>query len=165
MTDSIFELIDENRAYLDKHISFAYNKNTTESIAAFLREIINFNYGGQKFNLIIEYKRQIAGVIGLHRIYPQDARAEIGYWIGESFQKNGIMTLAMPVFLHYAFEALAVNRVELITLTDHHRSAALAERTGFYREGILRAYFFMHEKFNDAYIYSQLKTEFLAQKA
>jgi len=164
MKDAMFALVDKNRAFLNQHISFADNKNTPASIAAFLKEIINFNYGGQKFNLIIVYDDHIAGVIGYHRIYPQDARAEIGYWIGESYQGRGIMAKSMPVFLHYGFEAIGLHRVELLTFTHHHRSIALAERSGFTKEGVLRDYYFMHDKFNDAALYSYLKPAFVKRK-
>ena len=161
MDIELFDLIETNRLYLDQHITFARNKTTVAQVRAFLREIINFNYGGQKFNMIIMYQDRIAGILGFHRIMPVDARAEIGYWLGESFQGKGILTNSMPGFLRYGFEALGINRVELLTLLSHHRSIALAERAGFVKEGLLQQYYFMGDTHRDALIYRMLKSEFL----
>jgi len=160
MDRALFDLIETNRSFLDQHITFAQNKTSVEKVNAFLREIINFNFGGQKFNMMIMHEDRIAGILGFHRILPIDARAEIGYWIGESFQGNGILTKSMPKFLQYGFDALAINRVELLTLSTHHRSISLANRTGFIQEGILKQYYFMHGAHHDAYIYSLLKSDF-----
>ncbi len=163
MASTLLDLIEANRAFLDQHITFAQNKRELKDVHAFLKEISSFNYGGQKFNLLILYKNELAGIIGFHRINPMDARAEIGYWLGESFQSLGIMSRAMPVFLQYGFEARGINRVDLLTLPIHARSIALAERAGFTQEGVLREYYFMHDRFYDAHIFSCLKREFISQ--
>ena len=163
MASSMLELIETNRAFLNRHITFAYNKKELKDVQAFLKEIASFNFGGQKFNLLVQYKKELAGIIGFHRINPMDARAEIGYWLGESFQSLGIMTRAMPVFLQYGFEARGINRVDLLTLPIHRRSLVLAKRAGFTQEGVLREYYFMHGQFYDAHIFSCLKKEFLSR--
>lgn len=163
MDSALFELIESNRSYLDQHITFAQNKTSVDRVRAFLKEIINFNYGGQKYNMIIMHENQVAGILGFHRIMPGDARAEIGYWLGESYQGKGILTLTMKPFLHYGFEALAINRVELLTLQTHTRSIALAERSGFIKEATFKEYYFMHGAFQDALSYRLLKSEFLSK--
>jgi len=161
-TDELYRLIADNRSHLDKHISFTQNKDTRHKVKIFLREIANFNIGGQKFNLLIHYDQQIIGLIGFHKIDRLHARAEIGYWIGEHFQGKGIMQDVIPKFLQYGFEALAVNKVELLTLTKHERNIRLVEKLGFKKEGILREHYFMHDSFRDAILYSMLKSEFLS---
>jgi len=161
LTSEMFKLIDSNREFLNRYITFAQNKNTEEHVSQFLKELINFNIGGQKFNMILKYKGMLVGLIGLHRIYPADARAEIGYWMGEDFQGKGIMTKAIPVFLQYAFEGRAINRVELITLTNHDRNIKMVEKLGFIKEGVLRERYFMHNTFQDAILFRMLKKDFL----
>ena len=163
MAISLLKLIETNRAFLNRHITFAQNKNELKDVQAFLKEINSFNFGGQKLNLLIQHKNELAGIIGFHRINAMDARAEIGYWLGESFQSLGIMSRAMPVFLHYGFEARGINRVDLLTLPIHEKSLALAKRSGFTQEGVLREYYFMHDQFYDAHIFSCLKREFLSR--
>ncbi len=157
----LFELIEKNRFFLNKHITFAENKDTPHRVKLFLKEIASFNIGGQKFNLIIQYRGQIVGLLGFHKIDRIHARAEIGYWLGEEFQGKGIMFEAIPKFLQYGFEALAVNKVELLTLTSHERNIRLVEKLGFKKEGVLREQYFMHDVFQDAVIYGMLKSDFL----
>lgn len=161
LAPEMFKLVNSNRDFLNRYITFAQNKNTENQVSHFLREIISFNIGGQKFNMLVKYKDKLAGLIGLHRIYPADARAEIGYWMGEEFQGKGIMSKSIPVFLRYAFEGRAINRVELITLTSHHRNIKMVEKLGFIKEGTMKERYFMHDTFQDAVSYRMLKQEFL----
>jgi len=159
--NEFYKLIDKNRDYLDKYISFADNKDTPNQVKLFLREIANFNIGGQKFNLLIQCDGQIIGLIGFHKIDRVHARAEIGYWLGEDYQGRKIMQNVIPKFLHYGFEALAINKVELLTLTSHKRNIRLVEKIGFKKEGVLKEQYFMHGAFQDAIAYGMLKSEFL----
>lgn len=156
----LFELIESNKSYLNQHITFAQNKDSLASVGSFLKEIESFNIGGQKFNLLIEYENTLAGIIGFHRIDRINAKAEIGYWIGQSYQGNGILAQVMPVFLSYGFNTLAINRVDLLTLISHQRSIRLAERSGFIKEGVLKEYYFMHDAFQDAVLYRMLRSDF-----
>ena len=159
--DEFYKLIDKNRDFLNQHITFADNKKTLDSVKSFLRELYSFNIGGQKFNLVIQYQGQIIGLIGFHKIDRMHARAEVGYWLGEDYQGLGIMQQAIPKFLHYGFEALAINKVELLTLTNHERNIRLIEKLNFVKEGVLKEHYFMHDSFHDAVVYRMLKSAFL----
>jgi len=157
----MLNLINSNRNFLNKYITFAENKNDLKNVSSFLREIASFNIGGQKFNLLIEYDGQLIGLIGFHRIDRANARAEIGYWMAEQYQGRGIMSMSLPIFLHYGFEALAINKVELLTLTDHHKNMKMVEGLGFVKEGMLKEHFFMFDSFQDVLVYRMLKSDFL----
>ena len=157
----LYKLIEKNRQYLNKYITFSENKDSPNRVKLFLQEISSFNIGGQKFNLLIQFNGRIVGLIGFHKIDRLHARAEIGYWLGEDYQGKGIMREAITKFLQHGFDALAVNKVELFTLTSHDRNIRMVESVGFKKEGVLKEHYFMHGAFKDAMLYRMLKSEFL----
>jgi RimJ/RimL family protein N-acetyltransferase len=81
------------------------------------------------------------GIIGLQSIDDVHGRAELGISIGEkAYWSRGYGTDAICALLRYAFGALSLRRVELITDIDNERGIRCYEKCGFVREGILRAH-------------------------
>jgi len=67
-------------------------------------------------------------------------RVELGYVVGPAARGRGVATLAVRLVTAWAFDALAVKRVELSVSPDNSASNRVAEKAGFTREGVLRAY-------------------------
>ena len=64
--------------------------------------------------------------------------AEIGYWLGKPFWGRGIMTAALQVVTTYAFETLALVRIEAQVRTNNTASIRVLEKLGYKRQGPLR---------------------------
>src|SRR3974377_277545 len=75
---------------------------------------------------------------GLHRIDWHSGKFEIGYWVRTKFMGQGFVTEAVNGITNFAFKQLHANRVEIRCDADNIRSAAVAKRSGFLLEGILR---------------------------
>lgn len=56
--------------------------------------------------------------------------AYIGYWLGEEFQGNGIMTKVAKTLTDYAFNELNLNKVEIRAAVENEKSRAIPERLG-----------------------------------
>ena len=88
-------------------------------------------------------------------------RIEIGFtFLGKAWQKSRINTEAKLLMLSHAFEALELNRVELLTdyLNINSRQAIL--RLGAREEGILRSHMIMPDgRVRDSVLYSITKNE------
>lgn len=80
------------------------------------------------------------GTISLLRFDWRDRRCEIGYWLAPWGRGRGAATRAVILLSRWALEEIGVGRVALCTDTDNAASQAVAERSGFAREGILRSY-------------------------
>lgn len=78
------------------------------------------------------------GCISLHHINWELRNFEIGYWIRSSFAGKGYMTEAVNGIADFAVRELEANRLEIRCSAKNTKSAAVAERTGFTLEGILR---------------------------
>jgi [ribosomal protein S5]-alanine N-acetyltransferase len=61
--------------------------------------------------------------------------ANVGYWIDEAAAGNGYMPEAVAVILRYAFEDLALHRVEAAIVPRNARSRRVAEKLGMNEEG------------------------------
>ncbi|MCP1133523.1 GNAT family N-acetyltransferase [Paenibacillus polysaccharolyticus] len=85
-------------------------------------------------------------------------KAEIGYWLGQEYEGNGLITKAVNVLIEHAFEQLGLNKVEIGAATDNRRSRAIPEKLGFQREGELRDYEFLNGRFLHRVMYG-LRTE------
>lgn len=63
---------------------------------------------------------------------------EIGYWVRRTAEGKGYVSEAVKLLTDYAFGALYARRVMIRCDERNIRSAAVAERLGFVREGRLR---------------------------
>jgi RimJ/RimL family protein N-acetyltransferase len=80
------------------------------------------------------------GTIGLH-LYPADAElAEVGYWLRREAWGHGAATTAVRLVAGWAFGELRIGRLNLQTAPENLASQRVAERAGFTREGLLRAW-------------------------
>lgn len=155
----LFALIDKNRAYLEP--TMGRDLDTTSEITreSCLLAKKRFAEKGSIFALIT-YKGQSAGMISLQDRTGQSlGGAEIGYWLGEEFTGNGIITRATKTLTDYAFSHWDVQRVFLGIATDNQPSIAVAERLNFTLEGTLRQNDKTDDKWIDRHIYSVIKDE------
>lgn len=75
--------------------------------------------------------REILGTASLLHIYPEQADAEIGYWLGEAGRGRGLAQAAAAALAAWAFGTLELARVHLLADLDNEASRAVARRAGF----------------------------------
>lgn len=69
-----------------------------------------------------------------------DGRGSIGYWLLEDSRRKGHATRAVRLIASWALPEMRLGRLQLHTDPENVASQRVAERAGFTREGILRAY-------------------------
>jgi RimJ/RimL family protein N-acetyltransferase len=69
-----------------------------------------------------------------------DGRGSVGYWLLEDGRGKGRATRAVRLVACWALPELRLGRLQLHTGPDNVASQRVAERAGFAREGVLRAY-------------------------
>ena len=104
----------------------------------------------------------LIGAIGFSRFDRLAGTTEIGYWIDHREEGKGIMSRASKILVDYAFNVLKLNRVEIRCSTENLRSAAIPERLGFVKEGVLRQSQFIKGKLHDFRVYGLLASEWKA---
>jgi RimJ/RimL family protein N-acetyltransferase len=79
------------------------------------------------------------GSIGVRVLHEQGA-AETGYHVVEDRRGRGLATRALRLIARWTFAELPVGRLQLTTHLDNPASQRVAEKAGFTREGVLRAW-------------------------
>lgn len=82
---------------------------------------------------------EFAGSIALQCDW-EHRKGEVGYWVTADIRRRGIGTRAVRLIARWAFEELALERIELLSSPQNEASRRLALRAGFTSEGVLRAY-------------------------
>jgi [ribosomal protein S5]-alanine N-acetyltransferase len=81
---------------------------------------------------------QAIGTCLLFKWEQASARAEVGYVLARAHWGQGLMREALAVLIGFAFNTLALNRIEAEVNPANTASLALLARLGFVQEGVLR---------------------------
>jgi RimJ/RimL family protein N-acetyltransferase len=98
------------------------------------------------------------GTIGLHLFVGDPGLAEVGYWLRREARGHGAATTAVRLVARWAFGELGIGRLSLQTAPENLPSQRVAERAGFTREGVLRAWLPAADGRRDSVMFSLLPT-------
>jgi len=157
--DELAAVVDANRAYLAEWLPWA-GQSGFETIEDFLRRAhaqVDANNGFQA--AIVDQDGAIVGFIGFHGIDWVNRATSLGYWLAEDRQGRGTMTAAVRALTSHAFRVWTLNRVEIRVAVENGRSAAIPERLGFRKEGVLRQAERHGASFKDLVVYSMIADE------
>lgn len=107
---------------------------------------------------ICDRSGEIVGYISLG-LEARHAKAELGYWIGETYWGKGYATEAASEVLSYALEVLKLNRVGATVFPHNLASVRVLEKLGMKKEGHLRAYVVKNNKPEDIIVFSIIPTD------
>jgi ribosomal-protein-serine acetyltransferase len=157
--DELYRLVDANRAYLAEWLPWA-GENRLENTVDFVHRALAQAEANNGFEAnIVDAEGAIAGFIGFHSIDWGNRATSLGYWLAEGRQGRGTMTEAVRALTSHAFTVWGLNRVEIRVAVGNERSAAIPERLGFVREGVLRQAERHADGFKDNVVYSMLADE------
>ncbi len=156
----IFKTIDKQRDYLGEWLPFVAITKEQSHTEAFIKSMLQQPVAERELIFVIWCDEVFAGIIGFKETDRLNRKTEIGYWLSESFQKKGIVTASVHVLCKYAFEKLALNRVQIKCAVGNIPSQKVPERLGFTFEGVERAGERFSEKvYFDLNVYSLLKSD------
>ncbi len=133
----------------------------TEDARAWLRRAVRGRRTGSHLALQIVRRsdRRLVGGIGLHHLNAEVGRAEIGYWIGRPFRRQGYGSEAAGALTTFAFRRLGAYRVEARIAPGNVGSAGVLRAIGFRREGHLRGNLVKDGRHRDEILYARLVTD------
>jgi ribosomal-protein-alanine N-acetyltransferase len=80
----------------------------------------------------------------------------IGYWMGQPYAGQGLMTAALRPLTAFAFGELGLHRVEAACLPENHASHRLLLKSGFREEGMARAYLKINGRWRDHLLFGMV---------
>jgi RimJ/RimL family protein N-acetyltransferase len=81
---------------------------------------------------------RLLGHLGLREIDPVLGGARVGYWTMPAARGRGVASTALRRASAWAFSELGLHRIELAHAVGHEASCAVARRSGYPLEGVLR---------------------------
>jgi len=82
------------------------------------------------FAIALKENDEFIGEISLH-LHKNIRNAELGYWLGEPFWNQGIMTEAIEAILQFGANKLELEQIYASCKTDNHASQQILLKNGF----------------------------------
>ena len=162
--NEIFTTINRQRDYLGEWLPFIAFTNEKSDLEEYIRSVLAVPAKKGDFVFVIRYKDSFAGLIGFKDTDTLNRKTEIGYWLSEPYQKKGIITSSVKALIHFAFEEMNLNRIQIKCAVGNFSSKKIPQRLGFRFEGIERdGELLTGNRFTDIEVYSLLKKEFSPQ--
>ncbi|BDR60022.1 GNAT family N-acetyltransferase [Lactobacillus xylocopicola] len=151
---ALFELVKQDRSELSRFLPWADKVVTVQDEVDFIKmmRVDTANY--RKLVLVVLVDHQPAGMVDVHKINLKNESGEIGYWLGQAFQGQGIMTKAVEQVIDLAWVELGLHRLNLVAEHDNHASRAIATRLHFTHVALLKDELKYHGKFHDLDLYT-----------
>lgn len=166
---SLIPLIAEHKTVLqqisdnDSIFTFTSHNPAGNNFDSWWEEVWDLHCSGKQIVFVIS--RNAGGqIIGNTRFYdfsPKNYRLAVGYtWYIPEVWGIGYNTEVKYLMFKYAFEVMAVNRIELYTSHNNLRSQRAILKLGAKHEGILRSHSVGHNgEARDSYLYSVIRSE------
>ena len=162
--ERVFELTNNSRAYLREWLSWLDFTTKMEDSQAFIKNSLKSFPENKSLSTVILFKGEIVGVAGFNEMNWSNKTAYIGYWLGEEYQGNGIMTKVARALTDYAFDELNLDKVEIRVATENRKSRGIPEKLGFVKEGSIRQAEWLYDHYVDHVVYGVLAEEWDRKK-
>jgi RimJ/RimL family protein N-acetyltransferase len=138
--EALRDAVEESREHIRAWLPFADAHQTIEETRDWITHtiaqwLLRENMGTGVF---LREDGAFLGGLGLHIRSWEIGFFEIGYWLRASAEGHGYMREAVSLLIEFAARDLLASRLEIRCDARNARSAAVAERLGFKREGHIR---------------------------
>lgn len=117
------------------------------------------------FAIAVNKDQLLIGSTGLMKINQKDQNAELGIMIGDKTQwGQGYGQEAIRLLLEFAFHDLNLHRIYLRVDASHTSGIRCYQHCGFVEEGRLREAIYHRGQFEDQWLMSVLRSEYLHRK-
>ena len=156
----IFKTINSQQEYLGKWLPFVAYTQELKDTENFVNSVVNSPKEKFEYTFTIRKQNLFIGLIGLKDSDRINRITEIGYWLSEKFQKQGIVTKSVEKLCDYAFKEQGFNRIEIKCAVENKPSSNIPKKLGFKFEGIERDGELLSENnYTDLEVYSKLKSD------
>ncbi|HTB37412.1 MAG TPA: GNAT family protein, partial [Reyranella sp.] len=83
-----------------------------------------------------------------------------GYWMGQPYAGQGLMTDALRGVLPFVFDDLRLHRLEAACLPHNEPSKGVLAKVGFHEEGLARQYLRINGQWADHLLFALLRADY-----
>ena len=157
LAEELYNLVDQNRNYLSKWLAFPPLTKSVDDIKEFIKRSVSGFGSGTCLVCGIQKENKLVGLIGFNKISNSLKKVEIGYWLAEEHQGNGIMFRACNTMIKYAFNEMGIEKIEIRAASENSSSRQVCEKLGLTLEGIISHCENLHGEIIDHADYGLLK--------
>ena len=162
--DKYYEFLENNRKYFTGILHFIDNVRNKDDVTKIIEHFLEMILHGTGFAWGIWHENEIIGTVSMRDINEELKSAEIAYSIDHKYEGKGIVSESCWVAIDYLFTEYDVERLVLGCDVKNIKSQNIAKRYGFKNEGIARKGFIANGEFQDIYIWSLLREEYVLLK-
>ena len=162
---ALFSLTEANRDHLRQFLPWLDHVTVEADSLSFIERCLREFADGHTVATGIWHCQQLVGTLSLQHIEPRPARAQVGYWIAEEAQGQGLVTRGCETLLDYDFQHLDLHRIEILCATCNPKSNAIPQHLGFTHEATLREWAIHYGERRDMELYAMLCHQWTAPHA
>ena len=157
------EIRKENKSYLtpwepewdERHLS----RLSYRSRLAKFKKMVG-NDEAYPFHIFRASDDCLIGACNITHIQRQVAQtAQLGYWVGEHYARQGFARAAVAAATKFCFETLGLHRIEAGVQSGNMASIKVLEAMGFQHEGTARGYLKINGTWQDHDIWAKLSSD------
>lgn len=158
---ALYEAARESVSEVNPWLPWCHPEFSIEDARSWLAGLPARRESGTAYEFCIEDAAtgQYVGGAGINAVVKDDLRANLGYWVRSSRAGQGFATATASMLARWAFEDLALERVEIVVAVGNKRSQRVAEKVGALREGVERNRLRLHGISHDAVMYSLIPSD------
>lgn len=157
--EELFQVVQTNREFLSQWLIWVRSVKSIKDSRKKIQHDQDGFYNGNSLELGIFKNSRLIGRIGFISI--SGFEAEIGYWLSETENGKGTISLCCKKLIEYAFAETGIHRVVIRMDTENVKSKKIPERLGFTLEGTARASVLVKGEYRDFFHYSLLRTDLI----
>lgn len=146
-----FEILNHPEFYY-----FPAKPATIEQEREFLRELKEHIKKGTKHPFAIIANGMLIGCSSINPDSKAPYRGEMGYFIDRKYWGKGIATKVVAMLEEYIAENLDITRVGLVIVRGNVGSQRVAIKSGYKKEGLMKKYLKVGDKFHDCHLYAKI---------
>jgi ribosomal-protein-serine acetyltransferase len=156
---TLFETTRKNDSHLRKWLWWLDDDKNVEDIQNYIRASNLRQEKQEGIDWLIWENEKLIWWIALDPLDTQNKKTAIMYWLTESSEGKWIMSDSLKILIHYIFETLKLNRIEIRCAIGNEKSSNIPKKLWFSYEWISRQSEWLYDHFVDLEIYSLLKNE------
>lgn len=153
----IFPVVDRNRDYLREWLPWVDFNTSVFDSRDFIRDALVGYQTGESLHLSLwaNNEQDYIGICGFYTI--KSGVAKLGYWVDETWQRNGIITAACQRCIDFAFDELGLNEVIISAATGNIASQNVATKLNMQHKETVKNDEWLYDHYVDHEIYSIFK--------
>lgn len=146
--------------YRDRTIRMARDWRADVAYGFHIFEHRGLTTGGEKLTT-----DRLVGGVNLNGVRRGVAQvANIGYWLGETYARRGLMSAALSLILPFAFHDLHLHRVEAACLGSNDASQRLLRKFGFQQIGIAHSCLKINGRWQDHMLFDLVQENLIGSR-